>query len=424
MHTAYFAVGDQLAPIKSHPNMALMSHTCSDSNPKETQYPVECDLPPTITRAIHRIITWREGIFSSLFTQGQRLVLVEIVRCASWSRPHEDIHVGNPTLAMRLDVSVATIKRSLKFLEEMGWITREQLRSGKNMFMGCATKLSKEAIEQLGLTSPLPHHSQKIDSPTDSVAGPFFFRGSAMTPTIGILDIQSSSKRQQGQSPATGPSSSERKDEAKRTSVTKKEKSGERAEASSSTDSQEIIEMIRIPSHGNHGNLMSIPKTLAPLLQRLAAPQICKLMVDAKRAGHLLEDVVLSCIEPILSSRIPMAYIRQLIACDKDWAWVRRAGQEKIKADQEEKAVIREASEQKSKEKEFLKKNKGAHLVNHDSSTVYIIDDVSCTAWTVESGRIHKGRVIVSAKFIEAVDCGRLARVSSQASADIINQWS
>ena len=131
--------------------MALMNHTCSDLNQKETENPVECavecDLPPTITRAIHRIITWREGIFSSLFTQGQRLVLVEIVRCASWSRPYEDIHVGNPTLAMRLDVSVATIKRSIKFLEEMGWITREQLRSGKNMFMGCATKLSKEAIE-------------------------------------------------------------------------------------------------------------------------------------------------------------------------------------------------------------------------------------------------------------------------------------
>lgn len=394
MHVAYIATGDQLAPSNSSP---LASH--------ETQ---ERDLPPHIIRGIQRVATWREGIFSTL-TKGSRPVLVELLRCATWHKPQSAILIGNYTLAMRLGASIATVKRGLKFLEESGWISREQLRTTGNKFMGSATTLSPQAIESLGLTTPLPSSTP-------------FFRGSDVSHTIGDPVIQSSTKRQQSQQAASGPpeisstsdsaatpqESLKIDSKAKQPSIKEDIQTPEESQNATAPSPERTIEP-KLFCRALNGNTIMLPKTLEPLLQRLAPHQICRLMGDARRAGHRLEDISITCEKPILASKSPMAYLRRLISCNKDWAWIRNAGQRQAATEAKASQEAKDMATRKALQQQFQQENADRYFVKNDRSCLYFIDSFSCTEWSMETGR--SGNMAISEKFIAAVHDGRLVRI-------------
>lgn len=406
MHVASIAAGDLLAP-------EFAGQSCPPLDIPSVQ---EADLPPHITRSIHRIITWREGMFASLSTNIAKIILVEILRCTSWKHPDREIRIGNTTLALRINRSIATVKRALKALEEGGWLSREQQRSATNKFMGSNTFLSRQAIECLGLEDPLIPVSP-------------FFRGSGVSPTIGGSVIQSSTKRQQSQQAASGPSEISATSNCATTPQETLKIDSEAKQPLIKEAQESVSSMAPAPNRmiepklfcrALNGNTITLPKTLEPLLQRLAPHQICRLMGDARRAGHRLEDISIACEKPILAAKSPMAYLRRLIACNKDWAWIRDAGQRQAAADAQATKEAQDMATKKAAQKQFQHENAGRYFMKPDRSRLYHVDNFSCTEWSMESGR--SGNMAVTEKFITAVQNRCLINLSPVEAREIINR--
>ena len=422
--------------------LAELTTTASDS---------EADLPPTITRAIHRIVTWRESLFETLTHHGLRHLLCEIVRCASWKKPESEIFVSNPTLCLRLGISSPTLKRGLKALVECGWIIREQMRSRQNKFIGTNTWLTKDAILSLGL-------HLKPQS--------LFFRGSDVSHTIGYLGIQSSSKRQDlisavaEEQPnteiansintainvttvlctpptppvihsasidappiaiesiaatATATATATVTEQATQLASTATlcspvvQSASNVADAKPFANTAEELLRCRAPN----GQIISLPRVFEPLLQKLAAHQICRLMGDASRAGHRLEDIVLSCQKSILKAKHAMAYIRRLINHNRDWKWLRseREGQALESLAEQRRTV--EARQHRSAAQQFLSDYDNCYFANTDSSRIYHIAGGYCSVSYREQGVLRSGAVLVCEKLMAAINAKKLKSVDA-----------
>lgn len=464
----------------------------------------EADLPPTISRAIQRIMARRDGLFAQLMSPGQRQLLAEIIRCASWKKPAEAIYVSNTTLCVRMQVSVATVKRGLKALECGGWITREQQRSRQNKFIGSETILTSLAIDELGMRDPLPS---------------LFFRGSELSHTNGIPGIQSSTKRHSSQhaghepfeetpgpqlpkSKAVGqePSGVQHNEADQKINRTPSASDIEQQTGSNNSDEVEVlIEQRSIainPSHdpdcwpalapssmrvlnasastkcaghgadadvaatvsardndlamqsANQSNAKSqsfssdktprkdirqgghqhtvhvdginLPSVFLPLTKRLSAPQICRLMTDARRKNHRLEDITTLCEAAILSSRNPVAYVRKLIASNKDWAWIRNEGDKS--AAQKAQSTVASEREKAAKNK-FIQSHLNENFLSSDGSKIYRVGDVWCQSWWIEAGQVRSGNLALTEKFIDAVGSGRLRKIPQSDAEDLQAEW-
>ena len=438
----------------------------SATDPQSSAEPTEADLPPTIARAIHRIITWRESLFGTLNHFGVKSLLCELVRCASWQKPEKEIFIGNQTLCLRLNISLPTLKRGLKSLVDAGWIEREQMRSSYNKFLGTNTWLTRDAILNLGL-------HLKPES--------LFSRGSDVSHTIGYLDIQSSSKRQGGlidkntdantntafnnsstsdshlipsdptnrtlATPASLPESfvstavktpgnihcsieptSEAIDQTPiaplsitpaeaptdghmvALSCTHKNKSltaiTTKIDENSTKEPQELIRCI-----APDGKTISLPVIFKSLLAKLAAHHICRLMGDASRAGHRLEDIFIACEQSILKSNRAMPYIRRLIQHKQDWHWVRTERLGYAQQVQADAKLIEQAQHKRSVFQQFLYDHDGRRFANADATRTYSIAGGSCSVSWFESGLMRSAAVLICEKFIAAVSTGKLKNV-------------
>lgn len=416
MHVATFAAGDKHAPVTP----TRHSKTIPLEGPQALPDTLEAALPPTIQRAILHIYMSRIGPFEWL-GEFQRRLLAELIRCTNWRQPHSEIRIGNTVLASRLGKSISTVKRGLLELTEAGWITREQLRSTRNKFVGSDTLLSHFAITWLGLSEPL--------APRE----PPFFRGSEVSPTIGILGIQSSSKRQQTQQAGAGPSQIESNTTpsapASTASNTVCQEDAASQLPSTKAEQPEIGVAIKadpepkIYCTAKRGNIITLPRSLAPLLLVLAPHQICHLMTLSKRAGHRLEDISILCEKSILAAKSPMAYLRKLIACDKDWAWVRQSRDETAVVQQNDDQAALAATAQKQAQSAFLRAHAGTTLASKDDSRMFAIDSLSCTKQWLENGVVRSGSYVVTQEFMDAVADGRLRAIDAIQAQAISDRW-
>lgn len=387
------------------------------------------DLPVNISRAITRIGTQRTGPFEPLWannTTCRRLrdLLTELVRCTNWRHPQTEIRIGNTVLANRLKVSIATVKRGLQELTDAGWISREQLRSTRNKFIGSDTLLSPFAIASLGLCEPLPALASRE---------PPFFRGSEVSPTIRIQCIQSSSKRQRTQQAGAGPSEIEPEAIPPVPAGTASNTVCQEEVASQlpSTKAEQPETGLAIKADpepkiyctAKRGNIITLPRSLAPLLLVLAPHQICHLMAQAGRAGHRLEDITILCEKSILAAKSPMAYIRKLIACDKDWAWVRQSRDETAVVQQNDDQAALAATAQKQAQSAFLRAHAGTTLASKDDSRMFAIDSLSCTKQWLENGVVRSGSYVVTQEFMDAVADGRLRAIDAIQAQAISDRW-
>lgn len=424
MHVATFAAGDKHAPTDFETRTG--DSPCDTLNSDSYQFGAE--LPPTIRRAILRITAERIGrLWSCPGAQRQRNLLVELVRCANWQRPHTEIRIGNTFLANRLGISIATVKRGLHDLTKSGWITREQLRSTRNKFVGSDTLLTPAAIASLGLNEPLPALPARAAH---------FFRGADVSHTIGILGIQSSSKRQQTQQAGAGPSEmvdpsgNLAAESQKPNTVYQGQKpspeSSAKPTAPEAHKPEEAVKAViepKIYCTAKRGNIITLPRSLAPLLLVLAPHQICHLMAQAGRAGHRLEDITILCEKSILAAKSPMAYIRKLIACDKDWAWVRQSRDETAVVQQNDDQAALAATAQKQAQSAFLRAHAGTTLASKDDSRMFAIDSLSCTKQWLENGVVRSGSYVVTQEFMDAVADGRLRAIDAIQAQAISERW-
>lgn len=224
----------------------------------------ERDLPLPIQRACTRVQFWRAGPFDALGAR-DRAVLAEVIRCVDRKRPQQAVYIRRDTLAHREGCSVPTITRALARLASLGWIVRDQVKSRLRGFQVGSVELTSAAVAWLGLLEPSPtlRESPVIDASRSS-------------------DIQCIHR----QPPAAGLI----------------EKHGTK------TSPGELPDALRWLEHAN-----------------VSRSGVFLLMGLARKRGVLLETVVSACREQILAARMPFAYIRDLLALDKDWARAAKA---------------------------------------------------------------------------------------------------
>lgn len=270
----------------------------------------EKDLPLAIQRACTRVQFWRAGPFEALKAR-DRAVLAEVVRCVDRQRPQQPVHVRRDTLADREGCSVPTITRALARLAGLGWIRRDQVKSRVRGFQVGSVELSAEAIAWLGLLEAA-ERAPAAPSPAPPV-------GAAPRKALRespVIDASRSSGIQciHRQPPAGGYV------EQARPSSHRKARPGQLP------DGLQWLERCRISRHGVF------------LLMRLA-----------RQRGVLLETVVNLCRSQIEAATLPFAYVRDLLARDKDWAWVAqsRADGQHAQAQDAARQAAREALQQR-----------------------------------------------------------------------------
>lgn len=314
----------------------------------------ERDLPLTISRAITRAMTWRDGQFATLGL-AERGMLVEVLRCVPRKQPEEGAFIRRDTLAVRLACSVATVTRILARLEELGWILRDQIKSRARGFQVGSIALTKAAAELLGLYQP-PPTAQRYAPVIDACSSP----------------IQSL----QRQLPC--PASSDDK--------------------SSQTQS---------------GLLGRLPEALRWLAQKVSPFGIFKLMGLARRRGLQLEIVTTQCRDQITAANNGYAYIRGLLAIDKDWSYL--AAQEASAA-----AAAAKAAEIRANVCHAVDALEGQDFIRPDGLvckvragwvSVYKPDEAA------RSMGVAIGCRPVDVAFVEAVERGEIARRVEQATA-------
>ncbi len=343
----------------------------------------ESDLHSSISKAITRVAAWREGMFATLRTPAQRQLLTEFIRCANVKRPNAEIWISNLTLSLRMSVSVATIKRGVKELQQGGWIRREQSRSRQNKFSGSLTLLSDTAIDSLGLRQSAP---SPIASPFP--ASPIFFRGSEVSPTIGDHGIQSSSKRQPAQKTAPGPLKVATAQAPETPAATESVQAQiptaglsekQPQEPSAPSDGGSVTR--QTPKPGKHPDAYLVPMALAPLLARLNRFQIYRLMGDARKKKTMLEFVTTLNEEHILAARYPIAYIRKLLASNKDWAFLHGRSTREAKEALTAQLEVQELRHQKEAAQAFVNEHQGQYFQSTSSGKVYLLDRIAAQCW-------------------------------------------
>lgn len=228
----------------------------------------EKDLPATIQRACTRVQFWREGPFAALKAR-DRAVLAEVVRCVDRKQPALPAFVRRDSLAERESCSVPTITRALSRLAELGWLLRDQVKSRSRGFQVGSVQLTDAAIAWLGLLTPTLN--DLCESP--------------------VIDASGESGNQCIHRQST-PSELLAKSPENRHSVGRK-KSG------AVPDALRWLEQVRISRAG-----------------------VFMLMGLARRKGLLLETVTTACRTQIEQARQPFAYVRDLLALDRDWGRV------------------------------------------------------------------------------------------------------
>jgi hypothetical protein len=455
--------------------------------------PSQSDLPPSISRAIQRVMSMRCTPFDTLANASVRQSLCEIIRCASWKDPAKDIFICNATLAMRMDSSLATVKRRIQELQSKGWITRRQDISRRRIFLGGATTLTRMAIIALGLCEPLPSlassrraatsesaqedtspcinnisatspekHASSLSSPlmtlaTDAIsqaamggsvvmrqeiqalegeghANPFFFRGSHLSLTEGIPVIQSFSKRQQQHDTTILAVKTQNDTAGLFEFKVKKAAAKGVAHTAGEAHAAQSVGRYKAPiiqgllpdaslfpiepktyARASDGQIITLPLSFEPLLTRMKPELICRLMKDARISGHRLEDITSTCMDAVLKSRSPVAYLRKLIASPKDWAYISRISKTQATLASEQSKVTDGAQALRLRYEQFLKTYCGKQFVSKDPSKchrIYKIDSAGVTM--TEVGRVDsRGRLMSFAipqdeKFMNAIEDGKM----------------
>lgn len=144
-----------------------LAHTeCIRLEAGEPQAELPRYLPRAIQRALDRILAIRTEVAGGLIrpTKVNQLVLQQLIRCADAVRHGSPIIVRKETLASLLGVSKPTIDRSLKTLEQGGWITRTaQCKSRRRGFQVGQIVLSTLAIAYLFPTPNQQKEEQGAD---------------------------------------------------------------------------------------------------------------------------------------------------------------------------------------------------------------------------------------------------------------------
>jgi hypothetical protein len=316
----------------------------------------ERDLPLTISRAITRAMTWRDGQFATLGL-AERGMLVEVLRCVPRKQPEEGAFIRRDTLAVRLACSVATVTRILARLEELGWILRDQIKSRARGFQVGSIALTKAAAEWLGLYLPLPT-AQRHAPVIDACSSP----------------IQSL----QRQLPC--PASSDDKS-----------------------------------SQTQPGLLGRLPEALRWLAQKVSPFGIFKLMGLARRRGVQLETVTTQCRDQIAAANNGYAYIRGLLAVDKDWSYL--AAQDASKAAAEAKAAELRATVSHAVDalegQDFIRPDGLVCKVRAGWVSVYTPDEAA------RSVGVAIGCRPVDSAFVDEVERGEVVRRAEQSTGAI-----
>lgn len=239
------------------------------------------DFPPLIQRALARV-SGRVGRLAELPPR-LRDLLAEFVRCAAVAEPAAPIRIRNATLAVALACSDRTVARLKAELEAAGWIRRQQEITRRHGAQVADVWLLPTALEALGLREATAHcvtTTTTLPSPSPS-------------PPL----------------PAHSGTVSAAPDAARQPSA------AHAYEAFKQSPSE------RQPA----GSVENIPEDLAPL-QRLGITLagIRRLMGLARAAGTRLGTVVAAAATSIEASTNPYAYVRRLLALDRDWERVRQ----------------------------------------------------------------------------------------------------
>lgn len=261
----------------------------------------ERDLPPIICRAMQRVTSMRDGPFADI--TGLRELLCEIVRCADRRFADRPITVHRQTLAIRLDISLATLARRLARLVDLGWLQREQSmhKARQRGFQVAKTLLTRQAINWLGFNDePDEPNKALCGSPLTHACGDSI--QSLQEPTAGALTR-----------PLAG-------DESPSTPKPSTATSSQQPQGEVNVDLEERSRRAEAKAKG-------VPADLMPLLAVFEARQVFSLMGIAAKTNRrgILRSIWSLNAALIEKARKPFGYVRSLILMDRDWD--REAGQ-------------------------------------------------------------------------------------------------
>lgn len=127
-------------------------------------------LPFSIERA-HALLGARRNE-CDLLSNNARLLLNELLRATNASDPRKSIRISTQTLCKHLRLSARTIYRIKSELEELGWITRHQLKSRRLGMQISDVFLTDLAIQRLELDSTAHRPKQRHQDPSHLSAVP------------------------------------------------------------------------------------------------------------------------------------------------------------------------------------------------------------------------------------------------------------
>lgn len=303
-------------------------------------------------------------------------VLTRLVKKISVATPYQSIFARRETLARESGKSLETVGRALRWLEDEGFITREQkARRGLRGSEGHIHPTLK-LIEALGIGQ---RRSAQISAN----------QGNAVDDPDGML--------------STAPSvENDGSISAKQVhSLLKKEQSGE-PRASAVQKNQPAAQRRNVIIDGK-----IIPAELAWMASEkgLRVTAILKLMQLARKTKHRLSAIVAVCWEALkpLRGKALFAYLCKLIAQDKDWTFLRdrndKSGAEQMKQRQEIDLVERKGFEWH-----------GNRYVSKDRQRIWTVEENG--RLRLEHGReVRYGRMDLT--FVDCVMNGELRRLAA-----------
>jgi len=278
------------------------------------------DLPLSLMRAISRALLWRDGEFSAL-AERDRLVLAEILRCIPKASPTEPVFVRRNTLAVRLDISLATLTRGMARLQDLGWIVRDQVKSRIRGFQVGSVALTSLAAERLGFGDTHPQ-AQRCAPLSDACS-------------YSKENTEQSLERHPAQAP--GPVVERRLECVVQpiTATTAEENSALEVVCAVTPAAIELTETAKLDQPDDSVSRASsskprirLPEPLAWLADHMTPAGVCLLMKEARDRGMRLEDVVSQCAEHVRKASNAFAYVRRLLAGDRDWSGAAKQSKE------------------------------------------------------------------------------------------------
>ncbi len=297
-------------------------------------------------------------------------VVTRLVKKISVSSPYQAIFARRDTLARESGKSVETVGRALRWLEDEGFITRQQ--KARPGLRGSEAHLhpTHKLINALGLgqkrNCPAPNPAPAVDLELSTEDAPSTVKNDA---SVSALQVHSL--------------------------LTKKQSRETRASTSHKTRTATVVDGKVIPNE-----LVWMAKE-----RGLAATGVLRLMKLATKAGHRLSDIVALCNASLapLQGKALFAYVRKLISQNKDYSGMLR---KQVDDAQAAHAKQLEQSLVVIKSQEW----RGHRFISRDHQRIWVVTGSGFVMR--EDGQGHAAcRMDIG--FVEAVMEGKLRRLAA-----------